>query len=297
MATHPVLDTFFPWNRWPRFVVRLLTTTLPAHYPGRATAIYQLGDLGQQAQNQIGGALPPWEQGIVPSMRGYFSSGSAETFGSVAGYAPPDFRTPNGRLDFSDLAFSNPALRSAAYVVTGRDPVNGHVATDQYGRAVRASDPSYPPDPNSGKDTFRLALSELANMVWPLRVAFGSGDPADTSVPLPGLQQQHKPRSGAPHTSQPWEVGLWNAVSPIKYHEADLPADAKRGADALRENLQRAAKASASVEYNKLSPAGKIEYYQKHGAVENTKVAAILVRLADHPDELQRILREGTRGS
>lgn len=254
LPSNAVVDIAFPFHRWAQFASRLLAVTLPVHYPGRALILYRLGALGQEAQNQIG-PLTPSLQGIIPVGNDpqdilALNTAYPNTFATLGEALAPD---PRGGSEIAGLnpkgaaSYLSPIARLAQALITGVDPTTGFTYTNARGEGIISSDRDHPPDPNATEDFLRLVAGQTLSMIPPLRLAFSPTNTADTSIPLPGLQQTRyvpptrpgflPPKPSAQLDLTP-EQRVFNFFSPFRVRRINLEDLAAQGVQQTKDRLR-----------------------------------------------------------
>jgi hypothetical protein len=256
MSRNPAVDFAFPYNAWPRFITKNMLATLPLYYPGRQLGIYRLGAYGQQAQNQLG-TLTPSLQGIVPLGGPDERKLVAQTAYPLAYSTPGSMLMPSYRGTLRPagaLGYASPFITQPLMALTGADPANQRILTNERGEGILASDRTHPASGTPLRDWVRMELAQGVSQ-FPMARAFFGGDPnaADTSIPLPGLRQTVPPKPGAPSRFKPplW-MSLLNTAQPFRLREVDLPTEAQRGDVIYGQNLVAQTRAEAKAKAQKL---------------------------------------------
>lgn len=253
MARSAAVDFAFPYNTWPRFVAKNMTTTLPLYYPGRTLGVYRLGAYGQQAQNQLG-TLTPSLQGIVPLAGQDQKKLVAQTayplaYGTLGSMLMPSYRgTLNPAGAFS---YASPFLTQPYAALTGRDMATGRILTNERGEGILSSDRTHPSSTTPLRDWLRMEAAQGLSQ-FPLMRAIGGQQPnaPDTSIPLPihGAQQQ-LPTSAA--SVSKYQTPLWmallNTAQPFRLRYLDLPGEAQHGDVIYGQRLAAQSKAEAKA--------------------------------------------------
>lgn len=236
MSRHVAVDFAFPYNTWPRFVAKNMTTTLPLYYPGRTLGVYRLGAYGQQAQNQLG-TLSPSLQGIVPVGGPDQKKLVAQTsyplaYGTLGSMLMPSYHgmlRPAGALSYASPFITQPLMG-----LTGLDPATGRILLNERGEGILASDSTHAASTTPLRDWLRLVASQTASQLPLLRAVGGQNPNApDTSIPLPlvpGAQQTLPQRASGPSRFQtPLWMALLNTAQPFRLRYLDLPGEAQHG--------------------------------------------------------------------
>jgi hypothetical protein len=278
MSRHIAVDAAFPYNMWPRFVAKNMTTTLPLYYPGRTLGVYRMGQYGQQAQNQMG-TLSPALQGIVPVAGNEKKQLVAQTsyplaYGTLGSMLMPSYHgtlQPRGVL-----SYSSPIISQGLGALTGHDLATDRMFTNAKGEGILASDRTHPASPTPLSDWLRMEAAQAVNQ-FPLARAFGAQNPnaSDTSIPLPGLSQSSPPPpGGAGRFATPLWMALLNTAQPFRLSYQNLPALAQKGDTIYAQNLSKQAATEAKAREESAVAAAAAKAHVKPGTMAYYAIAA-----------------------
>lgn len=148
-GAHKALASTILFHRWVGHIVRLITVTLPLHYPGRFALLMEMGQLGDDYRKHHG-VLPDWAVGVVKLATDHVKTpGGVQdviTGLSTTGVMPAQTLTQVADLGtdsnpvFPGMAIAGGALSPLIGVpfqaATGINLQTGRAFTDRYGNPV-----------------------------------------------------------------------------------------------------------------------------------------------------------------